>query len=148
MLVVLDVNVIVSAVITPTGVARSIVQAGIEGRFDYVACPALLEELADVLARPKISRLVPSDAADRFIADVRGRARLEPDPTEPSQVSRDPDDEYLVALAVSVSADGTRDGRCRPLDVSDPPGCGLGSGGVSRRCGRFRVSGRVTHTRR
>lgn len=121
MLVVLDVNVFVSAVVTPTGVARSVVEAGIGGRFDYVACPALLAELADVLARPKIRRLVLGDVADRFIADVRGGARLEPDPTETSPVSRDPDDEYLVALAISVSADALVTGDADLLDVSDPP---------------------------
>jgi hypothetical protein len=46
---------------------------GIAGKFEYVACPALLGELVDVLARPKISRLLPPGAAERFIADVRGR---------------------------------------------------------------------------
>ena len=121
MLVVLDVNVFVAAAITPAGVARSVVEAGIAGRFDYVACPALLGELADVLARPKISRLLPRDVADRFIADVRGRARLEPDPTEPTAVSRDSDDDYLVALAISVSADALVTGDADLLDVADPP---------------------------
>ena len=121
MLVVLDVNVFVAAAITPAGVARSVVEAGIGGRFDYVASPALLAELADVLARPKIGRLVPRDATERFLADVRGRARLEPDPTQPSPVSRDPDDNYLVALAISVSADALVTGDADLLDVADPP---------------------------
>jgi predicted nucleic acid-binding protein len=82
-LVVLDANVLVSAAITPRGVARHIVQAGIEGRFDYVTCPKLLYEVADVLGRLEISRLLPSSAAaGRFVADVRGRARIEPDPSD------------------------------------------------------------------
>jgi predicted nucleic acid-binding protein len=52
-LVVLDTGIFVSAAITPAGIARRVVQAGVEGQFDYVVCPTLL---ADVLARPKISR--------------------------------------------------------------------------------------------
>jgi PIN domain len=47
-LVVVDPNVVISALITPTGVARRVVQAGIEGRFSYVLCPQLLLELESV----------------------------------------------------------------------------------------------------
>jgi predicted nucleic acid-binding protein len=36
-------------------------------------------------------------------------------------VSRDPDDGYLVALAISVSADALVTGDADLLDVSDPP---------------------------
>ena len=67
MLVVLDANIFVSAAITPAGAARAVVQAGIAGRFDYVVCTALLDEIADVLGRPKIRRLLPPDAADRLV---------------------------------------------------------------------------------
>jgi putative PIN family toxin of toxin-antitoxin system len=83
--------------------------------------PDLLAELADVLSRPKISRLLPRDAADRFIADVRGRARLEPDPVRPPRVSRDPDDDYLVELAVSVGANVVVTGDADLLEIPEPP---------------------------
>ena len=46
---------------------------------------------------------------------------LEPDPTEPSPVSRDPDDDYLVALADSVRADALVTGDADLLDLADPP---------------------------
>jgi predicted nucleic acid-binding protein len=51
---------------------------------------------------------------------VRGRARLAPDPTEPSPVSRDSDDDYLVALAIAVSADALVTGDADLLDVPNP----------------------------
>ncbi len=121
MLVVLDTGVFVSAAITPAGIARRVVQAGVEGQFDYVVCPILLAELADVLARPKISRLLPHDVADRFVADVRGRARLEPDPAQPRRVSRDPGDDYLVELAISVGADAVVTGDADLLEIPEPP---------------------------
>lgn len=81
MLVVFDSNVIVSALITPAGIARRVLQAGIEGRFVYVLCPMLQAELDDVCHRPKITALVPPGAAARFLGDVRGGARPVADPT-------------------------------------------------------------------
>jgi putative PIN family toxin of toxin-antitoxin system len=121
LLVILDTGIYVSAAISPAGVARRVVQAGIAGRFDYVVCPMLLAELDDVLARPKIARLLPSGAAGRFVADIRGRARLEPDPVQPRQVTRDPRDDYLVALASAVDADWLVTGDADLLDLGEPP---------------------------
>ncbi|MHB8463698.1 MAG: putative toxin-antitoxin system toxin component, PIN family [Acidimicrobiales bacterium] len=120
MLVVLDPNIFVSALITPTGVARSVVQAGIEGRFEYAVCPRLLAELDDVARRPKIARLVAADAAGRFVTDVRGGARVEPDPqVEP--ISRDPNDDYLIALSIAVGAGVLVTGDADLLNLGDPP---------------------------
>lgn len=121
MLVVLDTGIFVSAAITPGGAARRVVQAGIEGRFDYVVCPRLIAELADVFGRPKITRLLPPETADRFIADVQGRAQLKPDPVRPRPMLRDPNDDYLVALAQAVGAEGIVTGDADLLDFPDPP---------------------------
>lgn len=121
MLVILDANVFVSAAITPTGIARTVVEAGIQGRFEYAVCPSLLNEVADVLTRSKISQFLPPGVGQRFLADVNGRARREDDPVELTKVSRDPSDEYLVALAVAVGADAVVTGDGDLLDLSDPP---------------------------
>ena len=147
LLVVFDPNIFVSALVSPTGLARQVVQAGIEGRFGYVICPTLLGEFENVSRRPKIASLVPLDAAERFAADVRGGARMEDDP-EVVPVSRDPKDDYLVALAVSVEADhlvtGDKDllalaGPAVPVTSLQPlPTCwsseGNGSDLVQRTC--------------
>lgn len=45
MLVVLDAGVFASAVITPNGIGGRIVAAGVEGRFEYLLCPRLVDEL-------------------------------------------------------------------------------------------------------
>ena len=120
MLVVLDPNIFVSALITPTGLARSVVQAGIEGRFEYAVCPTLLAELEGVALRPKIADLVAADAAGRFVTDVRGGARVEPDP-QVQPISRDPNDDYLIALSVAVGAELLVTGDADLLDLTDPP---------------------------
>ena len=65
MLVVLDAGVFVSAVITPGGVASSIVTASVEARFEYLLCLRLVGELVDVLSRPKIVRLVREGDRER-----------------------------------------------------------------------------------
>lgn len=120
MLVVFDPNVLISALIRPDGVARQVVQRGLQGQFDYAMCPLLIREVEDVSRRPRIARLVPPDAADRFVADIRGRALLEADP-ETTPVSRDPKDDYLVALAVAIGADLLVSGDKDLLTVPDPP---------------------------
>ena len=77
----------------------------------------LLNEVSDVLARTKISRLLPPDAAHRFVADVRGRARHEDDPSITARASRDPGDDYLVALAVEAGVDAIVTGDADLLDL-------------------------------
>lgn len=119
MLVVFDANIFVSALITPTGLARRVVQAGIEGRFEYAVCPTLVRELEEVVTRPKIAEMVQPGATERFLADVRGSARLEEDP-EVALVSRDPKDDYLVALAVAVGVDHLVTGDKDLLALGDP----------------------------
>ena len=64
---VLDPNVLVSAAISPTGQPRQILTAWIEQRFELIASPALLDELADVLARPKFRRYITVAVATEFI---------------------------------------------------------------------------------
>lgn len=120
MLVVLDANVLISALINPAGIAGRVVLAGIEGRYDFAVCPMLLAELEDISKRPRIARLVPVGVAEKLFADVRGAARIEPDP-DVLPISRDPGDDYLVALASAVGADHLVTGDADLLDIVEPP---------------------------
>ncbi len=63
-----------------------------------------MAEFTDVLARPKINRFVSGSHRDRLIDDVVGGGRQVPDPIEVDAMSRDPDDDYLIALAVEHHA--------------------------------------------
>jgi putative PIN family toxin of toxin-antitoxin system len=111
----------VSAAITPGGVAGLIVAAGIEGRFDYLLCPRLVGEVADVLSRPKITRLVGPARRERFVADVLGAGREVDDPARFPAATRDPDDDYLLALSVEHAADYLVTGDRDLLDLTTPP---------------------------
>lgn len=64
-----------------------------------IASPALLDELVDVLARPRFRRFITTAVAAEFIDGLATDAVVVADPPEPPEVSPDPDDDYLIALA-------------------------------------------------
>jgi putative PIN family toxin of toxin-antitoxin system len=114
---VLDANVLVSAAISPAGPPRQILSAWIQERFELIASPALLEELVDVLARPKFRRFITTSVAAEFIDGLATDAIVVADPPE---VSPDPDDDYLIALARVAGADYLISGDRHLLDLTDP----------------------------
>ncbi|MHB8659813.1 MAG: putative toxin-antitoxin system toxin component, PIN family [Solirubrobacteraceae bacterium] len=65
MRVVADANVFVSAALgrSPQAPSVRIITAALDGRFELVMSPALLEEVADVLARPRIRKLLSAEDA-------------------------------------------------------------------------------------
>ena len=68
---------------------------GSRQRFELIASPALLDELADVLARPKFRRYITVAVATEFIDGLATDATIVADPPELPGVSPDPDDDYL-----------------------------------------------------
>ncbi len=107
MRVVADANVLVSAALgrSPDSPPVRIVQAALDGRIELVMSPALLAEMVDVLSRPRIRMRISAEDAQRFLGDVAAQALVFADPDDPPGVCRDPDDDYLVALAAIASAD-------------------------------------------
>jgi uncharacterized protein len=98
--VLLDANVLVSALLSKVGAPARLLMLWSQGELELVVCPALLGELERILARPRIrSRIDPAEA-ERFLALLEAGAESVPDPEDPPPVrSVDPDDDYLVALA-------------------------------------------------
>ena len=67
MRIVFDANVFVSAVIAP-GPSHRVVQAvTLSQHHDAIVCPALLEEVEDVLGRPRLLKRVSQDQARRYL---------------------------------------------------------------------------------
>lgn len=62
------------------GVSARLLLAARAGRFQLVASPLLLDELADVLTRPKFRRYLSIEDARRFVDAVRALAVLVDDP--------------------------------------------------------------------
>ncbi len=102
---VLDPNVLVSAAISASGAPAQVVRRWLEGEFELVASPLLLEELSRVLAYPKIAERVAADDAAAMLELVAAEAEVAVDGSGPAPVNvEDPGDEYLVVLAVATGA--------------------------------------------
>jgi putative PIN family toxin of toxin-antitoxin system len=103
--VVLDPNVIISALLSPSGAPARLLQAWVHGRFELIVSPLLLVELERALAYPKLRKRIARREAHRVVAWLKDSATLAKDPNEPLPVrSPDPGDDYLIALAVSEHA--------------------------------------------
>jgi putative PIN family toxin of toxin-antitoxin system len=123
---VLDPNVVVSALLSPTGAPAHVLRAWIDGACELIVSRALLGELERVLACPTIAERVTESEAAEVIALLRHGATQVDDPSEgPSTRTPDPDDDYLVALAeharaMLVSGDKHLLGLGRQLPVASP----------------------------
>ncbi|MDQ1439571.1 MAG: uncharacterized protein QOK43_3200 [Acidimicrobiaceae bacterium] len=99
----LDPGVIVSGLLNPDGPPGRLLDAWVDGEFDLVVSPHLLEELTDVLSRPKLASRLDSTVVSEMLRLVREAAVIASD-SPPTTVCRDPDDDYLVALALGTGS--------------------------------------------
>jgi putative PIN family toxin of toxin-antitoxin system len=123
---VLDPNVIISALLSPEGAPAQAVRAWIQGEFELVVSPLLLQELSRALAYPKLRKRVRQHEADRLLEWLGSTATMAADPEfEASIRSPDPGDDYLIALAEAeraalVSGDQHLLGLAEDLPVFSP----------------------------
>jgi putative PIN family toxin of toxin-antitoxin system len=97
---VLDVNVVISGLLSRTGAPADALRALDDGVFEAVASPKLLAELARALAYPKLRRHVPEDDAEAILHWFATTATVLPDPSQrPPARSKDAEDDYLIVLA-------------------------------------------------
>ncbi len=96
---VLDPGVLVSAAIAPAGAPAQLLRAILDGAADLVVSPMLVDELRRVLVRPAFRRYLTVAQAGRYVDVIAGLAVLVQDSESIPRVTRDPDDDYLVALA-------------------------------------------------
>jgi uncharacterized protein len=102
---VVDVNVLISAALSARGPSAEILRGSRDGAFELVVSELLIAELSRALAYPKVRKRIPTEKADAFISWVRAHGTLAEDPSDPAPVrSPDPNDDYLLALAISRRA--------------------------------------------
>lgn len=102
---VLDPNVLISALLSPDGAPARLLRARLHGGFELVVSPDLLAELERALGYPKLRKRVSADDARAFLDWLASTADMAEDPDDPPAVtSRDPGDDYLIALAESQRA--------------------------------------------
>jgi uncharacterized protein len=94
------------------------VDAVLDGSLDALVCPALIDELTDVLGREKFAKHSVEGRATAFIAAFRDRATMTEDPPAGSVKTADADDDYLLALAQMHGADAVVSGDSHLLDAA------------------------------
>jgi putative PIN family toxin of toxin-antitoxin system len=102
---VLDPSVLVSALITPDGPPAGLLVKAREAQLELIVSPQLLDELEEVLRRKKFRRYVILDEVGEYVDSLRKEGTLVPDPEREAPITcRDPEDEYLLALAFAQKA--------------------------------------------
>ena len=98
--VLVDTNVWVSAFINPSGSPDRLHRAWMDNRFQVVVSLPLLDELSDVLTRPRIIRKYPLQAADveEFLLLLVRRSQVVV-PAGALRECRDPDDDLILETA-------------------------------------------------
>ena len=104
MRVVLDTNILVSALLVQTGTPAAIYRAWHEGSFTLLTCAEQLDELRATLHKPALAARIKPYRAGRLVNEVRELAeavgslpRVERSP--------DPGDDFLLALSEAGKAD-------------------------------------------
>ncbi len=103
--VVIDTNVWVSAFLNPEGFPARLIQAGKIGSFSIVSSLPLLDELQEVLLRPRIMKVRRSTEADveAYLASIVAVAQLVPVSGD-IRLCRDPDDDVILETAIQGRA--------------------------------------------
>lgn len=104
MRVVLDTNILVSALISSAGAPAAIYGAWEDGKFTLLSCEELLLELRATLQKPRVADLIRPYNAGRLVNQIR---RLAEDVGSLPRVNRssDPNDDFLLALSETGKAD-------------------------------------------
>jgi putative PIN family toxin of toxin-antitoxin system len=100
--VVVDTNVLLSRLLVPGSVPAQAVRRAVD-QGQILASEATLEELADVLSRPKFDRYLTVSERQQFLRLFMRIAQWVPI-LHPVQACRDPRDDKFLALAVNGEA--------------------------------------------
>lgn len=103
---VIDASVLLAAPVgRPDGPPALLIEAARTGAIEMVACEVLIAEFERGLQSRYFQERVLTEERGLLVALIRGLATVADDPVDPPRVVRDPNDDYLVALARSTGAD-------------------------------------------
>jgi len=104
MRLILDTNILLSALLSPQGTSAKLLDAWERKKFTLVACEALIAELRKVAARPFFQVRLRVSAAELLAAGLRDFSFFCRD-LPPGPIAPDPKDSYLLALAEASQAE-------------------------------------------
>ena len=103
---VIDTNVLLSGLLW-SGTPHRLIEEVRAGTLTLITSSALLAELGEVIRRPKFRTILTRSGTDpeRTLSELRRLAEIVDPRPLPAPVSRDPDDDAVLALAVTSQAD-------------------------------------------
>ena len=104
MRVVLDTNILVSALISPSGHPAAIYHAWEDGKFTLLTCVEQLDELRSTLQKPRVAELIKPYRAGRLVNQIKNLAEHIGSLPRVKR-SPDPNDDFLLALSEAGKAD-------------------------------------------
>jgi len=104
MRVVLDTNILVSALISPVGHPAAIYDAWEDGKFALLTCAEQLDELRATLRKPRVAALIKPHKDGRLVNQIKKLAE-EIGSLPRVKRSADPNDDFLLALSEEGKAD-------------------------------------------
>jgi len=104
MRVVLDTNILVSALLVQLGYPAAIYRAWLEGHFSLLTCAEQLDELKATLHKPAIAARIKPYKAGRLVNALKELAEII-GPLPHVEHSPDPTDDFLLALSEAGKAD-------------------------------------------
>ena len=104
MRVVLDTNILIGALITRGTPPDALYRAWLRGAFDLVTSTAQIDEIAAVLARPRLQKYLDADEAAAILGNIDTRAIVLGALPEIG-LSPDPADNAILATAIAGRAD-------------------------------------------
>jgi putative PIN family toxin of toxin-antitoxin system len=104
MRVVLDINIIVSALLAPAGKPAAIIRIWLDGKFTLLTCAAHVDELRSTLQKPRVSERIKPHKAGRLVNQIKELAE-DIGPLPRVERSPDPTDDFLLAMCEAGKAD-------------------------------------------
>lgn len=104
MRVAIDVNIIVSALLAPSGKPAAMIRIWLDGKFTLLTCATHLDELRSTLQKPRVSERIKPHNAGRLVNQIK-RFAEDVGPLPRVKRSPDPTDDFLLALSEAGKAD-------------------------------------------
>jgi len=108
--IVIDTNILVSAILTPEGNPAKILKLALQGKLNLIISPAILEEIRQVLRYPKLVKLMKKNMITleeiyTFLDKMSKIAVITPGKLDIKAIPDDPSDDMVLSCAVEGEAD-------------------------------------------